>query len=112
MDQIWGQGEHVQVIHPGGECIAGREMVMDSWRSVLTNIRPRTFMIDLEDVRVCASDNHAFVTCVEIINADESKGRICATNIFEKQDGKWFIVLHHGSIAPLLRKAKLRSRSM
>eukprot|EP00983_Pelagomonas_calceolata_P008220 268952-Pelagomonas_calceolata.AAC.2 len=27
MDRIWGQGEHVQVIHPGGECIAGREMV-------------------------------------------------------------------------------------
>lgn len=27
MDKVWGQGEHVQVIHPGGECIAGREMV-------------------------------------------------------------------------------------
>lgn len=27
MEGIWGQGEHVQVIHPGGDCIAGRAMV-------------------------------------------------------------------------------------
>jgi len=27
MESCWGQGEHVQVIHPGGDCIAGRDMV-------------------------------------------------------------------------------------
>lgn len=48
---------------------------MDSWRSVLANIRPRAFRIDLEDVRISASDNHGYVTCVEVINADDSKGR-------------------------------------
>lgn len=48
---------------------------MDSWRSVLANIRPKAFQIDLEDVRIFASDNHAFVTCIETINADENKGR-------------------------------------
>jgi len=49
--------------------------VMDSWRNVLSNIRPKAFTIDLEDVRIYASDNHAYVTCIEIINADENKGR-------------------------------------
>jgi 2'-5' RNA ligase len=49
--------------------------VMDSWRNGLANIRPKAFQIDLEDVRIFAADNHAYVTCVEIINADENKGR-------------------------------------
>lgn len=31
--------------------------------------------------------------------------RICVTNIFEKQNGKWVITLHHGSVAPhILRR--------
>jgi hypothetical protein len=27
MDAIWGDGEHIQCIHPGGNCIAGRKSV-------------------------------------------------------------------------------------
>ncbi|GFH05787.1 UVR domain-containing protein [Haematococcus lacustris] len=67
-------------------------------------VRPRAFNITLEDVRIYADEAHAFVTCVEVINADDSQGRITATNIFEKQDGKWKITLHHGSEAPLRKK--------
>lgn len=65
----------VQVIHPGCGCIAGHEGVMESWRSILAGVRPRAFRIDLEDVRVFATDNSGFVTCVEIVDADDSAGR-------------------------------------
>ena len=27
MEEVWGEGEHVQVIHPATECISGREHV-------------------------------------------------------------------------------------
>ncbi|KAJ9531636.1 hypothetical protein QJQ45_021762 [Haematococcus lacustris] len=104
MNEIWGFGDHIQVIHPLASTIAGREAVMDSWRSILKGVRPRAFNITLEDVRIYADEAHAFVTCVEVINADDSQGRITATNIFEKQDGKWKITLHHGSEAPLRKK--------
>ncbi|KAL6750272.1 hypothetical protein V8C86DRAFT_2816894 [Haematococcus lacustris] len=66
MNEIWGFGDHIQVIHPLASTIAGREAV---------------------------------------INADDSQGRITATNIFEKQDGKWKITLHHGSEAPIAQEA-------
>ena len=48
---------------------------MESWKSILSNIRPRAFKIDLEDVRVDATETTGFVTCVEIMDADDSKGR-------------------------------------
>eukprot|EP00197_Chlamydomonas_leiostraca_P011393 CAMPEP_0202867756 /NCGR_PEP_ID=MMETSP1391-20130828/9606_1 /ASSEMBLY_ACC=CAM_ASM_000867 /TAXON_ID=1034604 /ORGANISM="Chlamydomonas leiostraca, Strain SAG 11-49" /LENGTH=211 /DNA_ID=CAMNT_0049547819 /DNA_START=20 /DNA_END=655 /DNA_ORIENTATION=+ len=104
MDAVWGEGDHVQVVHPGASCIAGREAVMDSWKAVLKNIRPRAFRISLEDVRVYASDGQGYVTCVEVMDADDSKGRIVATNIFEKQNGKWVITMHHGSVAPFIMR--------
>ncbi|KXZ56093.1 hypothetical protein GPECTOR_2g975 [Gonium pectorale] len=97
MERIVGEGEHVQVVHPGASCIAGREQVMESWRAILRNVRPGAFKVRLEDVRVHAREDFGFVTCVEIIDADDSTGRIIATNVFEKQGGVWRIVQHHGS---------------
>lgn len=97
MGEVWGKGEHVQCIHPLGSCVAGRQAVMESWKMILGTGRLR---ITLEDVRVYASDSHAFVTCVEVTESGEGRGRIAATNVFEKQGGAWKLVHHHGSPAP------------
>jgi hypothetical protein len=51
--------------------------VMESWRAILKNVRPNAFKVSLEDVRVYAGDTSGFVTCVEVIDADDSVGR-CA----------------------------------
>lgn len=52
----------------------------------------------------CSPNNppcsQAFVTCVEVTESTEGRGRIAATNVFEKQEGKWKMVLHHGGPAP------------
>eukprot|EP00878_Enallax_costatus_P010002 GHUV01010440.1.p1 GENE.GHUV01010440.1~~GHUV01010440.1.p1 ORF type:complete len:214 (+),score=29.90 GHUV01010440.1:172-813(+) len=102
MPRVWGQGDHVQVVHPGAACIAGRDLVLESWASILRGIRPGAFKIELEDVRVFAlSETQGLVTCVEVMDADDSRGRTIATNLFELQNGKWVMVLHHGS--PLIR---------
>jgi translation initiation factor 2A len=38
-------------------------------------VRPRAFRITVEDVRVFASDSSGFVTCTEVVDADDSEGR-------------------------------------
>ena len=41
------------------------------------------------------------MTCVEVVDAEDTKGRIAATNIFEKQGGEgWKLVHHHASPIP------------
>lgn len=96
MSDIWGHGDHVQCIHPAAECIEGREDVLESWRMVLRG----DFYIKLENVRVHATEDAGYVTCVEVMNAENSKGRTIATNIFEKQNGEWKLVLHQGGPLP------------
>lgn len=97
MSRIWGKGEHVQCIHPAAGCISGHEDVLQSWKLILSTGR---MAITLEDVRIYATDTYGYVTCIEVIEASETQGRIAATNIFEKQKGKWRIIHHHGSPLP------------
>jgi len=98
MSQIWGSGAHIQCIHPAAECIANREQVLNSWKIILAG--GQKMQIDLEDVRIYATDTEGFVTLIEVVNTDDSRGRVAATNIFEKQKGVWKIVHHHGSPVP------------
>ena len=91
----------MQVVHPGAGVIAGRDAVMESWRAILAGVRPRAFRIKVDDVRVSAGDAAAFVPCTELVDADDARGRTVATNVFEKQQGRWVLVHHHGS--PLMR---------
>mmetsp|Transcript_27717 Transcript_27717/g.49490 ORF Transcript_27717/g.49490 Transcript_27717/m.49490 type:complete len:209 (-) Transcript_27717:282-908(-) len=97
MGEIWGKGEHVQCVHPWAGCIAGHEEVMESWNIVLSGAN---FDILLKDVRVHASENQGWVTCLEVMDGEDSRGRLIATNVFEKQNGKWVIIHHHASPAP------------
>ena len=77
---------------------------MESWKAILSGIRPRAFKIDLEDVRIYATDSFAYVTCTEIVDADDSMGRVVATNIFELQEGKWKMTMHQGGAARPMRR--------
>ena len=101
MAAVWGEGEHVQCIHPGSGCIAGSEAVLESWKVILGSARVK---IQLHDVRIYATETEGYVTCVEVMDAGDSKGKIVATNVFERQQGGgWKIVHHHGSRLPGLR---------
>eukprot|EP00958_Prasinococcus_capsulatus_P026310 scaffold4744_cov426-Prasinococcus_capsulatus_cf.AAC.12 len=98
MREIWGKGSHVQCVHPGNTSIATREDVIESWKIIFSDSVSQ-FAIRTTDVRVWATPSMGYVTCVERLSAEgvAQESRIMATNIYEKQDGKWYIVMHHGS---------------
>ena len=70
---------------------------MESWRLVLTRVNMR---VKLEDVYVVASDSMGIVTCTECFDLENQRGRIAATNVFEKQGGTWKLIHHQGGPAP------------
>jgi translation initiation factor 2A len=71
MSDIWGVGEHIQCVHPGSACIAGRTSVLESWKLVLGTGR---MSISTHDVRIFATESEGFVTCVERLEIAEGKG--------------------------------------
>ena len=65
MRDVWGEGDHVQCIHPGSACVATSDHVAESWKVILGG-DGGSFTISLEDVRVTASDSFGVVTCTYV----------------------------------------------
>ena len=99
MRAVWGVGDHVQCLHPGSACISGDTQVMASWEIVFSSMPPGQGLdVNCEQVRVHATSDWGFITCVERVDSDSGVGTLAATNVFEVQDGEWKIIHHqaHG----------------
>ncbi len=93
MDQMWARSAAVACIHPGWQSLTGREAVMASWRGILLGPAPT---INHSEASVHLLGDTAFIVCIEEI----PDGRLIATNIFIREDGRWRLVHHQaGPIA-------------
>ena len=95
MDEVWARDVPVTCIHPGWNVLAGRDAVMESWRSILGSDRRPA--IRSQGASAFLHGDVAFVTCYEIFG----QGYLAATNVFVREGGAWKIVHHHaGPTAP------------
>ncbi|MCH2172649.1 nuclear transport factor 2 family protein [Myxococcota bacterium] len=88
LDAAWARNLPVACIHPGWQILRGRELVMQSWRSILFGgNRPD---IHCDDTHCHLLGDFAFVTCLERIG----EGALTATNVFAREDSAWRLVHH------------------
>ncbi len=99
MDAVWAKGEHVKCVHPGWNILCGWDAVRSSWEMIFRNSGEMRFT--LSDVRIEVRGALAWVVLTENIlssvEGDVSATSILATNLFERQDGRWLMIHHHGS---------------
>ena len=102
MAACWAQDETVRCIHPGSDVIVGWPRISRSWTAIFVSSTGMQFF--LTDVEVHADGDVAVVTCAENIlsGAELVAGKVLATNVFRRLEGRWRMVLHHGS--PVLRQ--------
>lgn len=107
MAAIWLRETYVKCVHPGSEMLVGFDAVMASWRAIFQHTEKISFAVHDIDVRV--QGDLAWVTLTEAVethySANERGTSVAATNVFERRDAKWLMVLHHAS--PLLRRVGL-----
>ena len=99
MDEVWAHGEHVRCVHPGWALLEGWDAVRQSWEAIFKGSGEMRF--SLGDVQARISGDLGWVTCAENI-LSETRGNIAVTtlittNVFERHDGVWRMVLHHAS---------------
>ena len=92
-------GSHVACVHPGWSRLHGWEEVRRSWAAIFQSTTEMRFTIT--DVRVEVRGDLGWVHCTENI-LSETRGSlsitaILATNVFERQGGRWRLVHHHAS---------------
>lgn len=99
MERIWAKEDYVTCIHPGWTLRAGWPAVRDSWVLIFNNVFSMTFK--LTELQVQVSQDIAWVVCTENIihrqGETSQESRVLATNLYERLDGRWLMIHHHGS---------------
>jgi hypothetical protein len=99
MHDVWLRERYIGCVHPGWGLLVGWGPVMESWERIFAGTLAMRFT--LIDIQVEVRGDLAWVTLTENLESRHRDGNVTAqvqaTNLFERRDGKWFLVHHHGS---------------
>ena len=104
MGEVWLQESYVSCVHPGWARILGWGPVVKSWEDIFASTFGVTLKVSDEVTQI--RGDLAWVTCTEELETrlydGVSHATVEATNLFERHDGRWYLIHHHGS--PLARQ--------
>ncbi|MEL7371694.1 MAG: nuclear transport factor 2 family protein [Myxococcota bacterium] len=100
MGQVWSTTPYCRCVHPGWELVVGWHDIRKSWSEIFSSIVAVEF--ELEDVHVEVAHRSAWVNLIAHVdittNENENfQATVVTTNVFEKFDDDWRMVLHHSS---------------
>ena len=99
MGEVWLRDPRIVCIHPGWSRLIGWGPIMTSWERIFENVFEMT--IELGDLQVMTSGDLAVVVVEEnLLQRDydgATRSRVLATSVFERANGRWWLVSHHGS---------------
>ena len=107
MKSVWSSHGNVICVHPGWSPLNGFKPIMESWQGIFKN--SGNMDIQVSDVTVTASEDLAWVSCVEKLYTIASNGvlasKVFSTNLFQLNEGSWKMIMHHASPMPSLRES-------
>jgi ketosteroid isomerase-like protein len=104
MERVWATEPHVIAIHPASKAlIVGWDAVRKSWEGTFD--RFAEISVSMKDPQIRITQNVAWVVGVEMVqgksrNGDAVSFAAFTTNMYEKRDGRWLMVLHTTSRVP------------
>ena len=103
MDEVWAHSPKTECVHPGWDRLRGWPAIRESWRRIFQGQGPQP--VDISDILVHRRGDMAWVTCYENIARESGLGSVqisqmLATNVYERIDGRWRLVIHHTSPSP------------
>ena len=100
MEEAWSHSDNTVCVHPGWNLFTGWLAIRESWVRIFDNTESMKFVITNTKIRII--NDIAIVVCLEnienVIDGENIKFGVLATNIFERQNGKWSMTHHHGSM--------------
>jgi ketosteroid isomerase-like protein len=104
MERVWAAEPYVIAVHPASKVlIVGWDAVRKSWEE--TFARFAEISVSMKEPQIHVAQNVAWVVGIESAqgkfkNGDAVSFTAFTTNMYEKRDGRWFMVLHTTSRVP------------
>ena len=106
LDPLWVHDGSATIIHPSSKApLVGWDAVRKSWMEG-TFARFSELSVSMSDPSIRVSGNTAVAVGIEIVRGKRADNGAMAefmaltTNTYEKRDGRWLMVHHHGSRMP------------
>jgi hypothetical protein len=88
MEECWAETVEISCIHPGWGVLRGRDVVLQSWLSILANPDSPIISCRAPDVTVIGDS-------AVVVNFEEIEGQfLLATNVYVHEGGRWRLVHH------------------
>lgn len=101
MMTVWARGCEVVCIHPSGPRLATLDEIRQSWALILQEQVLRRFELRgrlvLGDGEFCA---HTVEENITVPGTSYVAPPVLATNIYQRLNDGWYMIMHHGSVAP------------
>ncbi len=95
MATLWSTGDDLVCVHPGWRILRGEREVLSSWAAIFGGGGRNQFIITNAESFI--RGDVGVVTCDENLVDVTAGATIAATYVFERIDGAWRLVAHHGS---------------
>ena len=92
MEDIWAKTGPVTCVHPGWRHLSGRDVVMESWQSILNH--PDSENMQFRNPEPVLFGDFAMVICYELLPPNAA----VATNCFARMEGVWKMVHHQATL--------------
>jgi ketosteroid isomerase-like protein len=99
MESVWLHAASITCVHPGWRVLRGWGLVMASWQRIFANTV--TLRLGITDAQVEVVGDLAWVVCTENLDSthrgETVSAQLLATNLFQRHEGRWWLVHHHVS---------------
>jgi ketosteroid isomerase-like protein len=95
MSDLWLHEAHVVCTHPGWATLRGWPAVGASWFALFQS--DQSVQIILTRLEVVVRGDIGWVSVDENLISGVQAGTVAALNLFERVEGRWKVVGHHGS---------------
>lgn len=103
MSELWYHSPATECVHPGWDRLRGWSAIGESWTKIFRY--QGRLPVQISEPLVHWRGDVAWVVCYENVSQQQDDGAIqisqmIATNVFERVEGRWRMVIHHVSPAP------------
>lgn len=101
MMAVWADDDEIVCVHPGGMRLAGVAAIREAWRQIF-NGGPvlRVRLRQLQTIDGMSLVVHSVYEQISIDGETEQPPPMIATNIYQRTDNGWRMMVHHASPAP------------
>ncbi len=95
MSDVWEHSDRAVCTHPGWSSLRGWAAIVSSFAALFRS--PQSLQFLLTDAAASVDADTAWVTVDENLLGDQGGTAVAALNLFARTEGRWRLVVHHGS---------------